>query len=77
VIGGSTFGFEVWPSHPYYDEVRGLLAAFRSQCGELRERVALYNQSVTAPPERQRVITYFGQNVLDEAGDEQNDDEPK
>jgi hypothetical protein len=75
VIGGSTFGFEVWPAHPYYEEVRGLLANFRATCGDLRERVATYNQSVEAPERRQRVITYFGQNVLDDAWEEQNDDD--
>lgn len=64
VIGGSTFGFEVWPEHPHYDEVRGLLRTFRKTCGDLRERVATYNQTTTAPVRRERVIAYFGQNVL-------------
>lgn len=75
VIGGSTFGFEVWPTHPHYDEVRGLLANFRATCGDLRERVATYNQSVEAPERRERVITYFGQNVQDDAWEESNDDD--
>jgi hypothetical protein len=77
VIGGSTFGFEVWPGHPHYDEVRGLLQAFRTLCGELRERVATYNQATSAPPNRERVITYFGQNVLDDSPTEQNDDDAR
>ena len=76
VIGGSTFGFEVWPGHPHYDEVRGLLKHFRQQCMELRERMSQYNQQAEAPPQRQRVITYFGQNVLDDnwEGHEPNDE---
>lgn len=75
VIGGSTFGFEVWPGHPHYDEVRGLLASFRSSCGELRERVAAHNQSTDPPLQRERVTTYFGQNVQDEHGEELDDDD--
>jgi DNA-binding transcriptional ArsR family regulator len=75
VVGGSTFGFEVWPNHPHYDEVRGLLESFRATCGDLRERVATYNQSAEAPLRRERVITYFGQNVLDESLEEENDDD--
>jgi hypothetical protein len=75
VIGGSTFGFEVWQGHPHYDEVRGLLGAFRKQCGELRERVASHNTSVSPPHQRERVITYFGQNVLDDSLDVSEDEE--
>ncbi|HEX2733048.1 MAG TPA: hypothetical protein VHM70_15670 [Polyangiaceae bacterium] len=74
VIGGSTFGFEVWPGHPNYDEVRGLLKSFRTTCGDLRARVADHNRSCVAPVERERVITYFGQNVLSEIVEEQNDE---
>ncbi len=74
VIGGSTFGFEVWPGHPHYDEVRGLLATFRRTCGELRERVATYNNDTTPPATTERVITYFGQNVLSGALDPNDDD---
>jgi hypothetical protein len=75
VIGGSTYGFEIWPGHPHYDEVRGLLRSFRQQCSDLRERVAGYNASVSAPPRRERVINYFGQNVLDDLSQENNDDD--
>lgn len=74
VIGGSTFGFEVWPGHPHYDEVRGLLATFRRTCGELRERVATHNKNTTPPATTERVVTYFGQNVLNDALDENDDD---
>ncbi len=75
VIGGSTYGFEIWPGHPNYDEVRGLLLRFREQCSDLRERVATHNRATTAPERRQRVITYFGQNVLDDFGKELTDDD--
>jgi hypothetical protein len=65
VIGGSTFGFEVWPEHPLYDEVLGLLGRFREQAGELRARVAAHNTQHDAEAVlKRRVITYVGQNVL-------------
>jgi hypothetical protein len=75
VIGGSTFGFEVWPGHPHYDEVRGLLHSFRQQCRDLRERVGHYNQATPAPAHCQRVISYVGQSILDDLSEEHNDDE--
>jgi DNA-binding Lrp family transcriptional regulator len=75
VIGGSTFGFEVWPEHPHYEEVRGLLRTFRKTCGELRERVAAYNQATPAPAHKERVITYFGQNVLDNSLEREDEDD--
>jgi hypothetical protein len=34
VIGGSTYGFEVWPGHPHYEEVRGLLQEDATPAGE-------------------------------------------
>lgn len=74
VIGGSTFGFEVWPGHPHYDEVRGLLQTFRKTCGELRERVAVHNQDAVAPAQTERVVAYFGQNVLTDSLEEHDDD---
>ncbi len=77
VIGGSTYGFEVWPGHPQYEEVRGLLSEFRRRCSELRETVATHNQSAVAPVERERVILYFGQNVVAELGENDNDDDPQ
>lgn len=65
VIGGSTFGFEVWPGHPLHDEVLGLLGRFREQAGELRARVAAHNQTHDAEVAlKRRVITYVGQNVM-------------
>jgi hypothetical protein len=64
-IGGSTFGFEVWPGHPEYDNVLGLLGRLRAQGSELRQRVATYNETHGAPPdEKRRVVTYVGQAVI-------------
>lgn len=75
VVGGSTFGYEVWPGHPHYEVVRGVLQRFRTECRELRERVADHNRTVGAPAQRERVIVYFGQNVQDDAWEQQGDDE--
>jgi DNA-binding MarR family transcriptional regulator len=64
-IGGSTFGFEVWPGHPEYDNVLGLLGRLRAQGSELRQRVAAYNETHGAPlDEKRRVVTYVGQAVI-------------
>jgi hypothetical protein len=64
-VGGSTFGFEVWPGHPEYDNVLGFLARLRAQGGELRERVSTYNaQHETPALHARRVVAYVGQSVL-------------
>lgn len=65
-VGGSTFGFDVWPGHPEYENVLQLLARFRVQGGELRARVAAYNAEHAAPSEQKRhVVAYVGQVVLE------------
>jgi hypothetical protein len=75
VIGGSTFGFEVWPGHPHYDEVRGLLSQLRQRCGQLRAEVATYNAEHEAPADKERVVTYVGQNVKSERVNSEDEDE--
>jgi Winged helix DNA-binding domain len=74
-VGGSTFGFEIWPAHAHYDEVRGVLRSFREQCRELRERVGKYNEVTEAALHKERVIVYFGQNILNDYSDEQGDED--
>jgi hypothetical protein len=70
-VGGSTYGFDVWPEHPMRDEVLEQLRRFRQQTNELRARVEAYNED-HSPPDAgsERVIAYFGQTVLglDEEG---------
>jgi hypothetical protein len=65
-VGGSTFGFELWASHPYLEEVTGFLRRLREQGSALREKVARYNEDHDAAPleERLRVLTYVGQAVV-------------
>ncbi len=65
-IGGSTFGFDIWPDHPMRGEVLGFLQSTRERASELRERVDRYNAGAVTPEEgRQRVIQYFGQTVIE------------
>jgi DNA-binding MarR family transcriptional regulator len=63
-VGGSTFGFDVWPGHPEYDNVLGFLRSLRAQGSELRQRVSAYNDAHAAPGEKTRVVAYMGQAVL-------------
>lgn len=45
LIGGSTFSYTVWPSHPYYEEATQFLARFRKEGAALRAKIATYNQA--------------------------------
>lgn len=64
-VGGSTYGFDVWPGHPERDEVLGLLRRFREQAVLLRARVEEHNRSLESlPAGAERVIAYVGQTVL-------------
>jgi hypothetical protein len=61
LLGGSTFGFRVWPDHPQYDEVTTFLQRFRSDGAQLRAKVAAYNQNHSPPSATTRVVIYGGQ----------------
>jgi hypothetical protein len=65
-VGGSTYGFDVWPEHPMHDEVVGFLQATRTRAADLRARVDGYNAKTQAPEKTAfRVIAYVGQTVVD------------
>jgi hypothetical protein len=68
-VGGSTYGFDVWPGHPCEQEVMDLLRTSRRQLGELRSRVDAYNRRVGLPPEFSEVVSYVGQCVFEREGD--------
>lgn len=65
-VGGSTYGFEVWPEHPLHDRVVGFLQATRREARALRAEVDRINES-SLRPERgvRRVIAYVGQTVIE------------
>ena len=60
-VGGSTYGFNVWPGHPYEAKVRGALAEFRRKYTGLREQVQAYNNEHALPDEHVKVVIYGGQ----------------
>jgi hypothetical protein len=64
-VGGSTYGFDVWPGHPLEAEVMNLRETLRQRCGELRRRVEEFNRAHGVPPEFREVVTYLGQCVLE------------
>jgi hypothetical protein len=65
LTGGSTFGFSVWPSHPYYEEATRFLADFRAQGSALRKKIAAYNETHAAPEGgAARVVIYAGQTLM-------------
>jgi hypothetical protein len=66
-IGGSTYGFTVWPGHPHHDEVLGFLGRMRAEAASLRSKVRAHNTDAAHPPpdaETIGVIAYFGQTVI-------------
>ena len=71
-VGGSTYGFDVWDGHPMRDEVLGFLADVRKKAMDLRARVEAHNAGRKAPESVERVITYVGQTVLRDEGDEED-----
>ena len=62
-IGGSTYTFDVWPGHPHYGEVKGLLAAHRASLGDLRKKVEAFNQQTRREDGFEEVVAYVGQCV--------------
>jgi len=77
-VGGSTYGFDIWPGHPCEREVLELLRSFRERCGELRARVEAHNKQAGLPAEFSEVVSYVGQCVLErerDASEDQHEDE--
>jgi hypothetical protein len=77
-VGGSTYGFDIWPGHPYEAEVMQLLQAFRARAGELRSRVEAHNQESVVPAEFREVVSYVGQCVFErerDSSENQHEDE--
>ncbi len=65
-VGGSTYGFDVWPGHPMEEEVFGQLRRMREEATELRARLEAYNADVGLPNDPTRVVFYLGQTVLED-----------
>jgi hypothetical protein len=73
VIGGSTITFSIDPGHPLEAEVYGLLQRVRSEVNELWDRVEAQERvRPIDPAKRVEVTFYFGQNVIESDGDEQD-----
>jgi hypothetical protein len=72
-VGGSTYGFTVWPGHPHQDEVLGILSRLRSDLSRLREKVHDYNANNPGPAaQRIGVIAYLGQSLIESEHVEEN-----
>jgi hypothetical protein len=68
-VGGSTYTFDVWPSHPQADEVYRVLEEFRVKMEELYARVEAHKANEEMPPDADHVIVYVGECVLSEHDD--------
>jgi hypothetical protein len=68
-VGGSTYGFTVWPGHPHHAEVLGFLGRMRAEAAALRATVRAHNAAHAAPSgESIGVIAYVGQTVIEDEG---------
>lgn len=63
LLGGSTFSFRVWEEHPHHQEATTFLQRFRREAGELRAKIAAYNEQNAAPEDTTRVVIYGGQLI--------------
>jgi DNA-binding Lrp family transcriptional regulator len=74
-IGGSTYALDIWPGHPFAEEVYGTLSRLRSTLVELRERVEGFNAEQSVPSDYTRVLVYAGQCVIGENGNDESESE--
>jgi len=78
IVGGSTYSFDVWPGHPFADEVKSVLKNLRSAQSALAKRVEAFNATTQRPADYSQIVVYVGQCVMprNETDDaEGNDDE--
>lgn len=72
LIGGVTLSFDLYPGHPYEQEVKGLLTRTRQDVLGLWQRVADFNAKHPPLEERvEKVVFYAGQNFV---GSESSED---
>lgn len=62
--GGSTFGFSVYPGHPFEASVSQLLEETRAKTQVLWDAVAAYNERRPPPPGSRKVTFYCGQVTI-------------
>jgi hypothetical protein len=77
-VGGSTYGFDIWPGHPFEQDVMQLLRSFRQRASELRSRVEAHNRASGVPASFREVVSYAGQCVFErerETREKTNEDE--
>jgi hypothetical protein len=61
--GGSTWTFDIWPGHPFEEEVLDLLTEMRRWVISLQEKVFAFNEAEGRPAKHARVTFYLGQSV--------------
>jgi hypothetical protein len=64
-VGGSTYTIDIWPGHPFEEEVQGSLGRMRTELSELRERVTEFNTRGDMPEDIRRVVIYVGQSLME------------
>lgn len=62
-VGGSTYSFDVWDSHPMAEEVYSTLSRVRTALSEQRARVERFNHEHGIPDNHTRVSFYAGQSL--------------
>jgi hypothetical protein len=60
-VGGCTYSFDLWQSHPFTPKVLGTLARYRESMTALRAQVEAYNAQVGMPARFEQVTCYAGQ----------------
>lgn len=61
--GGSTWTFDIWPGHPFEEEVVGLLTELRERVISLQTKVFAHNAAEGRPARHARALFYMGQSV--------------
>jgi hypothetical protein len=73
-VGGSTYTLDVWPGHPHAEQALETLSRLRSQLGQLRDQVELYNAEHAVPERYTQVLLYLGQCLIEQGEDESDED---
>jgi hypothetical protein len=77
IVGGSTYSFDIWPGHPFADEVKSVLKNLRGAQSALRERVEAFNAKAQRPADYSQIVVYVGQCVMprNEVDDSEGNDD--
>lgn len=74
-VGGSTFRYEIYPEHPFYDQVTSQFKTMRNAAQTLWDNVSAYNQKHPTNVSESQIMTFYMGHLVEAKEPEGEDDD--